>query len=396
MDPTAARTVAISRSVSNSDEFFDAPTYSDWIRATMRAARSVDGAAVLFESTISEPTTDLVEIIRDAFSLRVTSRFVSAFDGGNPFTTEALCRRYGVEADRLIATTGATSAISMIVRALTAPGDHVLVECPTLDLLSQLVRDAGAIVEDLPRPAPLFRIDPETLRGKLTRRTRLVLITNLHNPSGALLSPSELQALAAVAGEVDALLVVDEVYADFAREAYSVPAAALAPNIITVNSLTKVFGLFALKCGWLIAQPEVVRRIRKAAPEGDLGVSKLAHAVAAHALESSEVFEAHWKRILASTRPVMRRCAKAMVEARLIDGEVPSYGCMYFPRVVGVEDTRALCKTLWREFGLLVAPGEYFGAPGHIRIGFGTADPQLEPGLERLGSALTVIRNAAR
>ena len=78
--------------------------------------------------------------------------------------------------------------------------------------------------------------------------------------------------------------------------------------------------------------------------------------------------------MLAATRPVVERHIEALVADGLLAGDLPPYGCMYFPRVVGVDDTRALAQRLLAEFDVLVAPGEYFGAPGHIRIGFGADD----------------------
>ena len=86
------------------------------------------------------------------------------------------------------------------------------------------------------------------------------------------------------------------------------------------------------------------------------------------------------------------RTAEALVRAGLLEGEIPPYGCMYFPRVPGVDDTRALARRLFERHGVLVAPGEYFGAPGHLRIGFG-ADPRtVEAGLVRLAEGLAAER----
>jgi aspartate/methionine/tyrosine aminotransferase len=155
-----------------------------------------------------------------------------------------------------------------------------------------------------------------------------------------------------------------------------------------VSSLTKTFGLFSLKFGWIFAAPAFIARVRARSPEGDIGVSKLAHAVAAHVLEAPDVFELHWKRILAGTRPIAEHHLVAMVEDGLLDGSMPAHGCMAFPKVVGVEDSVALAKSLWIEHGLLVAPGEFFGLPGHIRLGFGSDPATLDDNLGRLHDAL--------
>lgn len=358
----------------------------------MRIKAARPGVSILFESTIAEPTADLVASVREAFSQQVTSRYVSVFADGNRYAIDAVARRYGLSTDQIVATTGATGALVMIFKALLADGDHVLVERPGFDFLSRLATEAGARIEEFNRPAPAYDVDLDDLRARLTSRTRAVLITNLHNPSGAWLPPARITAIAEVAATVGAVLLVDEVYAEFAAASGAPPAGTLAPNIVTVSSLTKVFGLFALKFGWMAGDAELIARLRASAPDGDMGVSKLSHAVAAHVLEAPAPFEAHWQSVLAATRPVVERHVDALVADGLLAGDLPAYGCMYFPRVVGVADTRALAQRLLAEFDVLVAPGEYFGAPGHIRIGFGADGPAIDQGLQRLRTGLAALR----
>lgn len=376
---------------SASGGLFDAASYSDWARGAMRIRAARPDVSILFDNTIAEPTAELAAVVREAFSPAVTSRYVSVFADGNRFAIEALARRYGLDADQIISTTGVTGGIALALKALTAPGDHVLVERPGFDLLTRLASDAGAEVETFVRAEPDYRVDLDDLRRRLTPRTRAVLITNLHNPSGAWLSPAEITAIAGVVDSVGAVLIVDEVYADLAEAEGAPPASKLARNVISANSLTKAFGLFALKFGWLAADPALMSRLRQSAPDGDMGVSKLSHAVAAHVLENPAPFEAHWRNLLAATRPIVERHTAAMVGEGRLSGPLPPHGCMYFPRVVGVEDTRALARRLLEDFDVLVAPGEYFGAPGHVRIGFGSDPAAVDRGLSRLRAGLSAL-----
>lgn len=381
---------AEARRRAGADTLLGASSYSEWVRAALRLRDADPDLGNLFESTIAEPTAELMDVVRDAFSLRVSPRYVSVFADGNRYAIEALARRYARPADTIITTTGATSALGLALRALAAPGDHVLVEQPGFDILTRVAEDAGLTVEGFRRPAPDFALDLDDLARRLTPRTRAVLITNLHNPSGVRLSDAELTAAAQIAARVGAVLIVDEVYADFAAASGATPppAASVADNVVTVSSLTKVFGLFALKFGWLTAAPALTARIREAAPDGDMSVSKLTHAVAAHVLDAPEVFEAHWKRALAQTRPLVAKAAARLAQAGLIAGELPPFGCMYFPRIVGVDDTLGLSRRLYEQHGVLVTPGEYFEAPGHLRIGFGAEPATVARGLERLEAAL--------
>ena len=140
------------------EDLFDAPSYSDWVRGAVRVREGEPDVAILFESTISEPTSELIEVVRDAFARQLTSRYVSVFADGNPFAHRALARRYGFAPDQIVTTTGATGALTMVLKALVSPGDHVLVERPGFDFLARLAQEAGAEVETVSRPAPELRI----------------------------------------------------------------------------------------------------------------------------------------------------------------------------------------------------------------------------------------------
>jgi aspartate/methionine/tyrosine aminotransferase len=371
------------------ERLFSASIYSDWVRESMRLRAEHPTTLALFESTIEEPLPALMEVIRHGFALTVSPRYVSVFAGGNRFAIDALSRRYGISANQILTTTGATSALGLVLKALIdADHDHVLVESPGFDLLIRVAHESRADVETFARRAPDFAVDLDDLAGRIGPRTRAIVLTNLHNPSGALTSDADLIKIAALAAKVGAWVVVDEVYADFARPTLTRSAAALADNIITVSSLTKVFGLFSLKFGWICASPNDIARIQARSPEGDIGVSKLAHAVAAQVLEESEVFDLHWKKLLAATRPIAERHLRAMTADGLLAGDMPAFGSMAFPKVVGVDDTLELAKTLWIQNDLLVAPGEYFGLAGHIRLGFGSEPAALDHALRRLHDAL--------
>lgn len=373
-------------------DFFAAPTYSAWVRGTIRAAETDPNSAILFSSSISEPTDDLVRLMREAFTESMTSRYISVFSDGNRYVADAICARYGVRPEQVVTTTGVTSALTTILRGLVTSGDHVLIERPGFDLIGGIAREAGARIEPLERPAPDFGIDLKKLAGQLSAKTSAVVITNLHNPTGAQLLPADIAAIAHMVGTVGAVLVVDEVYADFMRPRFTAPSALLAPNIVSVNSLTKVFGLHALKCGWMIGAPEFLARVQGESPDGDSGISKLAHAVAAHVLESAQFFDLRWQTILKNSRPVLCAHVDAMISSGLIEGDVPEFGCMYFPKIVGHQDTRALAQLLWERHRILIAPGEYFGQKGHMRIGFGGDKAELDEGLTRLHRALLDLR----
>ena len=353
----------------------------------MKAAASSPDAVVLFDSTIREPTDLLADVVRRAFAGGVTDRYESVFAEGNRFVTAAVAARHGVAQAQVIGTTGATSALALTLKTLIGPGDNVLIEHPCFDLLPTLAREAGATVTELARRAPDYQVIPAEVARHIAPNTRLVILTQLHNPSGAVLEEATLRELAIVSRRAGVPILVDECYADFIEGAK--PAVSYGPEFISVGSLTKVQGLFALKCGWLVAAPEIIARVHAANPQGDLGVSKLTHAMAALVLEDRGPFDIHWRQVLGSARQVVQGHADAMTQQGLLEGVLPRFGCMYFPKAVGIADTRALARWLWSEHGVLVAAGEYFGEPGRVRIGFGGGRLQaLDLGLTRLAAAL--------
>jgi aspartate/methionine/tyrosine aminotransferase len=374
---------------------FDEQDYTTWIRNMLRQLRGEATTHVLFDSTIREPTDLLVARTRAAFTGELTDRYQGVFVDGNPFVVVALAKRYSVDPAQILCTTGATSGMAMVMKACLQQGGHVLVETPCFDLLPLLATEAGGDVEFVPRRQGNFTIDPADLARRIRHDTKLIVLTNLHNPSGVLLGEDAMRALGAVARAAGVLILVDEVYADFAPDHHHRPAALLGDEFITVGSLTKVFGLTALKCGWIIGDPARLKSIRAAHP-GELGLSRVSHAIAALVLEDMDPFEAHWCAVLAENRPVLEVHAKRMREDGLIAGELPAYGCVYFPELVGVPDTRALAAWLWDTHRILVAPGEFFGRAGSIRIGFGGKSDALDRGLPALGAALRAYRDLKR
>jgi aspartate/methionine/tyrosine aminotransferase len=369
-----------------SEPLYGVTDFAAWMRGLYRRMPLASEARSLFESTIEEPVALLAEASRVVFDAEDQGYFQSVFGRGNARLIQAVARRYGVAADQVLTTTGAGNGVAQALRSVIQPGDRVLIETPGFSVLDEIVRASGAAVDHLPRAADAFAVSPAEVRAAIQPGTRAVVLSNLHNPSGCWLDDREILDIARLLARDGIWLILDEVYADFARQPGG--RVAVAPNLVRVNSLTKVFGLFSLRCGWLIAEPSVVAAVTLANEAVEHGASKLTHAVGAVVLERPEAFEAHWRAVLQINRPVLLRHVQAMQADGLIAGGVPEYGCIYFPRIVGFDDTLALAERLWRRSGLITAPGEFFGAPGHMRLGFGGDAAALDEGLARLHRAL--------
>lgn len=368
--------------------------YAQWVkRALARALTSHDDVQVLFSSSVDEPVEALRRTVADGFSSPITSRYQSVFVGGNPFVIENLAEKYSVGKDYILPTTGATGALSILYRTFLSPGDHVLVESPGFDLFADIAHALHVEVDHFRRKGARFEFDLDALEGQIRPDTRLIVVSNLHNPSGMLTTDTDLIKLAEIADRHGIKVIVDEVYGDYASdEASPRRAVQLAKNCISVSSLTKIYGLSTLRCGWIVAHPEVLAPVRSYNDRYEFGISKLSHAVAALVMENRSVFDDYSSGIISGARPVLEAYYDRWTAVGMVDGPLPEFGCIAFPRLVGIDDTKRFSAWLADKYGVIVVPGELFGAAGHIRIGFGHPAGQLEAALEDLTTGLEEYR----
>lgn len=365
-------------------------SYAQWVSGALAAVRARHGTAIsLFESSVPEPRELLRNTILEAVEPSFSKYYVSAFGDGNPFVRDLLAQHYAVDREQVLCTTGATGGLSLIYRAFVQPGDHVLIETPGFDLFSYLAQASGAAIDHFDRNGARFAIDVAEVEARLRPNTRLVVLSDLHNPSGMGGQQEVLLALAKLAERRGFLLVVDEVYGDYASiERRPGPASALSPAVISLSSLTKIYGLGVLRCGWIVGAPQVIDRLRGLSARIEFGISTLSHAIAAHVMTNAAAFEQHSRSYVERCRPRFQAWFERMVGDGLMGGELPDDGCICFPSLPGIADSRAFSEWLIGRSGIIVAPGEYFGAPGHVRIGFCQEDDKLDIGLRGLEEGL--------
>jgi aspartate/methionine/tyrosine aminotransferase len=368
-------------------------SFAHWVRDMLTLMRSgAPGMVPLFESSVPEPVDMLGDVIRNAFRDGFPDSYKSVFMRNNPDVSEHLAARYGVPEESILCTTGATTAVSMIYTALLSPGDRILVEAPGFDIFANMARDVGVEADFFRREAPGFGISVEGVLEALRPDTRMVVLTDLHNPSGAYVSDETLAALARALEERGVLMLLDEVYRDYLGSAGPGLDPRQHENVLRVSSLTKIFGLSTLRCGWIIAGQRLLRRMRDYSERADFNVSRLSHCVAGEVLARAEMFDAWRNDMMATARPIAAAALEDMAGQGLIQTGVPLLGCTCFPQLTGVEDTRGLSQWLSAKHGVVVVPGECFGAPGYLRIGYGLPPARLTEGLSRLSRGLAEYR----
>jgi histidinol-phosphate aminotransferase len=189
-----------------------------------------------------------------------------------------LARQWGVEPDQVIVTAGADEALDRVCRAVLAPGRQIILPSPTFEMLPRYSRLTGGEIISVPWPGGAF--PTHLILRQLSERTAAIAIVSPNNPTGAVASASDVQALAAAAPH--ALLIVDLAYADFADEDLTSCALAL-PNAVAIRSLSKSWGLAGLRVGYAAGPARIIRWLRAAA--GPYSVSAPSLAVAAEWLQ---------------------------------------------------------------------------------------------------------------
>lgn len=307
---------------------------------------------------------------------------------GWPPLQAALATHLGVSADRIVHSAGTSGANHLAMSACLHPGDEVLVEEPTYELLVDTLRYLGAVIRRFPRRrADGFQPDLVALRSAVSTRTRLIVLTNLHNPTSALVESAAMRGIADLAGNAGARLLVDEVYLDAAFDLPQPTAAQLGDHVLTTSSLTKVYGMSGLRCGWTIASPDLAERMWR--------LNDLFGVIPAHAAEQLSVIAL---KNLSAIRERAHRTLDAnrarwngFLENRTdLDSTPVARGTVTFPRLrTGKVET--LAALLREKYETTVAPGRFFAEPEAFRVGFGTPEPVFTEGLRRLGCALDEV-----
>ena len=175
---------------------------------------------------------------------------------------EAIAARQGVAADQVVIANGTSMANFLAMAALITPGDEVLVETPAYEpMVAAASFLGGQIVEFSRAPADGFRLDPAALDAAITPRTRLIVVTNLHNPTSAFADAATLVEIGRIAERNGARVLVDEVYLDAAFAEAPRTAAQLGETFVATSSLTKIYGLSGIRCGWILAAPDFAERM---------------------------------------------------------------------------------------------------------------------------------------
>jgi aspartate/methionine/tyrosine aminotransferase len=303
---------------------------------------------------------------------------------------ERLAKKSGVAPECVVASQGTSMANHLALAALFEQGDEVLIEKPTYELILSAVRYLGAEIKRFPRRFENdFRADPKELAKHVTSKTKLIVLCNLHNPSSALIDEETMRQVGEIAASAGARVLVDEVYMEAVWDRPWRSSFHLGGNFVATTSLTKAYGLSGLRCGWILAQPDLAERMWRL---NDLFAATPAHPaelLSVIALDNLEKPAARARMLLEQNRKALN----AFLDSR-DDLEVfrPGIGTTVFPRLKQ-GSVSELFRLLQDKYETSIVPGEYFEMPQHFRIGIGGEPEMTAIALSRLAAALDELHS---
>jgi aspartate/methionine/tyrosine aminotransferase len=313
---------------------------------------------------------------------------------GTPALRGAIAAMYpGATIDHVQVTNGGSEANYITTWNLVEPGDEVVLMVPNYMQTWGLARAFGGEVKEWPlteRSTPAaWRVDLNLLERLVSPRTKLIIVCNPNNPTGARIDADDLDRIAAVADRHGAWVLSDEIYRGAERDGRETPTMwGRYDRAIVTSGLSKAYALPGLRIGWIVAPPTLVGKLWSYHDYTTISPGALSDALARRALEP-----ARRRQILARTRAILNENYPIITEwldsqHGLFSYVPPDAGAIVYVRYEHEINSTALVNRLRLEKNVLIVPGDHFGMDGYLRIGYGDKTDYLRAGLSRLRDLL--------
>ena len=301
---------------------------------------------------------------------------------------QAIAAHHRVDPECVVESAGTSMANHLAMAAIIEPGDEVLIEHPAYGPILDVAEYLQANVKRFRRTEENdWAIDPAEIRRCVTPQTRLIVITNLHNPTSALTPKSVLREIGDIARSADALVLVDEVYLDAVYEDTLRTSFHLSPEFVVTSSLTKAYGVSGLRCGWILAQPDLAWKMRRLNDLFSATPVFPGELLSVVAFKHLNLLRERARHIVEADRKLLR---DFLAEQSAISAVRTDWGTTSFVRLPN-KDTDVFLERLRSEFDTSAVPGRFFEMPDHFRIGMGVNTEMFAEGLNRIGRALTQL-----
>ena len=331
--------------------------------------------------------------------------------GGLPELKQAIVDKtrrdsgYEIAPSQVLVTNGGKQAVYEAFATLLDPGDEVLLPAPYWTTYPEAIRLAGGVpVDVVTDEAQGYRVTVEQLEAARTPRTKVLLWCSPSNPTGAVASPEEVEAVGRWALEHGIWVVADEIYEHLvygAARHVSMPVAVpeLADTCVVVNGVAKTYAMTGWRVGWLVGPTDVVKAATNLQSHATSNVNNVAQVAAVAALTGDLSAVAVMREAFDRRRQEMVRRLDA------IDGvscPTPEGAFYCYPSVKGLlgrtlrgrtpQTSAELAELVLDEAGVAVVPGEAFGTPGYFRLSYALGDDDLVTGVTRLAELLAEAR----
>ncbi len=297
----------------------------------------------------------------------------------------------GIKPDNILITTGAAGALFIIATSLLKPSDHVVLLHPNYVANIETPRAIGCQVDYLMLSfEEQFKLDLEKLAQLIKPNTRLISLTYPQNPTGTILTRSELEEIITIIESKGCYLLLDETYRDMASNPPPI-AASLSPQAISVSSFSKAYGLPGIRSGWLINQnPTLIERFLAAKELIFICNSIIDESIATHFYINKKI--QFLKDIQTHVNKNFMLLKGWMEKNEFIEWIEPQGGCICFPRIrknINL-DIDSFYMVLKKKYKTFVAPGHWFEVNKRfMRLGFGyPSNTELKGGLQCITNAL--------
>ena len=301
---------------------------------------------------------------------------------------QAIAAHHGVDPECVVESGGTSMANHLAMAAILELGDEVLIEHPAYGPILDVAHYLEANVKRFRRAEEnRWTVDLNEVRRCITPKTRLIVITNLHNPTSALTPDSVLREIGDIARSIGALVLVDEVYLDTVYERTPRTSFHLGPEFVVTSSLTKVYGVSGLRCGWILAQPDLAWKMKRL---NDLYAATAVYPgelLSVAAFQHLNLLRERARRILDADRKFLR---DFLAQQSAISAVWTDWGTTSFAKLSRSRGSSAdiFLERLRSEFDTSAVPGRFFEVPDHFRIGMGVNTEMFAEGLNRIGRAL--------
>ncbi len=367
---------------------------SEIVQISEHAARlRAQGVDVIALSTGEPDFPTPGHVVEAAHSAALNGQTRYPATAGTPALRGAIAEQAGVEAANVIVSTGAKQVLSAAFMATLNVGDEVITTAPFWTSYADMVKLAGGVPVVLDCPVTQdFKLTPEQLEAAITPRTRWLLLNTPSNPTGAVYSKDELQALGEVLKKHPQVWVIsDEIYQHLAYVPFTpfvqaVPA--LADRTLIVNGVSKAYSMTGWRIGWGIGPAPLIKAMVAVQGQITSGACSIAQAAALEAITGPQDLLAERRNEMQARRDLV----VAGLNAAGLSCATPDGAFYVFPKTPAkMPVDHEFCRYLLDEAGVALVPGRAFGMPGHLRLSFAYATDSLTEGLARISRAVAAL-----